>query len=187
MTNKPKTTLSEPMFEIHPDSEYYGQVKSVRDARPRINEIIDGIAATHGFNPEEFNYYGSEGFGFKAKSEGRVKFERDLSKNPDRNGIYLFKKTTAVFKAIKPEMQKIQEIRNKRNPFGLHDITGVNNVSRSQWLDQRLFVEVKSMDEVERMMADPNRSTRYPVEPVKQVKYTEYLELALTLLKEEEE
>lgn len=172
-------TLNEPIFEVNQESDFYKKSKERKDKRPRINEILNEIANTVGFDVEEFQYYGCYGFGFSYGSDGYEKFKDQLMKNADRNGVYKFKKTSAVFKEISKKLEEVDKINNIVNPFEIHDIFGINNVTAAQWLGDRYFVEVKHKKTTEIFINKPDRSRQYKVEPIKEVSYKDYLQLVL--------
>lgn len=176
-------TLNSPLYELNQDSEYYKILKEVKDSQPKINEIIREIAELVGFESKEFLYYGSRGFGFYRNSLAYEKFENQLTKNPDGNGVYKFKRTSPTYKIISPKVLEIERIKNKVNPFALHDMLGYNNLVASQWVEDRFFVEVKSEDTTERILNADERRKQYEIEPVKEVSYKEYLELVMSELK----
>lgn len=168
-------TLNAPLFELNPESKYYKTIKIIKDSHSRINEILREIASEFDFKLDEFSYYGSRGFGFKYDTEAYEKFENQLTKKPDRNGIHTFKKTTAIYKLISPKMVEVDKILSKRDPFGLHDIFGFNNLAASQWIKDRYFVEVKSEAITREALNSSDRGKRFEVEPVMEASYKDYL------------
>ena len=175
-------TLSEPLYEINQESEYYKKAKWKKDQNKRINEIIDELANELGFDGEEFRFYGSGGFGFEYNSNGYEKFKDQLTKNPDSNGIYTFKKSSKTYKIANPKLIEIDKIQQSVSPFALHDIFGWNNLKASQWIDDRLFIEVKNSEVTVKKIMSESRSKQYPIEPVKEIPYKEYLQLILNFV-----
>lgn len=171
--------LSEPLFEINQDSDYYKKIKEVKDARPRINKVLQEIGEELGFDSKEFAYYGSAGFGFYGNSTAFDKFENELTKKPDRNGVYLFKKRTSSYKKISPKLLELEKINRSVSPFALHDIFGLNNLKASQWVGDRYFVEVKSASVTRDKVSSPERIKQYAIEPVKEMEYKQYLLLVV--------
>lgn len=161
------SALSEPVFKLNQDSEIYKNIKKRKDRQVEIDKLIDGIANEYGFDAKEFNYYNSNRFGFLEQSEAFEKFKDNLTKNSDRNGVFTFKKNTKCFKEISEMMKGIDEIHNLVSPFALHDVFGLNNVNRSQWIKDGYFVEVKDSKR-----AKLSKSAT-------EVDYKEYLELLL--------
>jgi hypothetical protein len=178
-------TLDAPLYELNQESEHYKTLKEVKDSRPFINSILEEIEKEHGFEAGEFVYYGAIGFGFYRSSKNFEEFKKELMKNPDRNGVYMFKKSSKIYKAIHPKMIQITEIEEKVSPFALHDIFGFNNVKASQWVGDRYFVGVKSAERTEQDLDTKQRGERYSVEPVKEIEYKEYLSLIMEALNKE--
>lgn len=178
-------TLNAPLFELNPECDYYQTLKTRKDNQPRINEILANIAKEFGFDVKEFSLYGSRKFGFRSDTEAYQKFKEELTKNPDRNGIHTFKSSTKTFKAISPKLVEVDKINNVGSAFILHDIFGWNNLVASQWVDDRLFFEVKSEDNTWRAVNDQDRRKQFEVEPVKEIDYKEYLTLIMNKLGDE--
>jgi hypothetical protein len=178
--------LSAPLFEVNPESSYYKKIKEIKDARPRINKVLQEIGEELGFDSKEFAYYGSQGFGFYDNSVAYEKFEKELMKNPDKNGVYLFKKRTPSFKKISPKILELEKIHNSVSPFALHDIFGVNNLKAAQWVGERYFVEVKSESITRDKLSSSERIKQYAVEPVKEIEYKQYLLLVVEAIGKDE-
>lgn len=170
-------TLSEPVFELSKESKYYKVLKDVKDAQPRVNEIFESVSNKFGFDPKEFRFYNSGRFGFERYSKGFKKFEDQLKKTADRDGIHAFKKASPVFKEAKEELKEIDEITSQLNPFALHEIFGFNNLKAMQWIGERFFVQVKSEEVTRKAMQETSRN--YDSEPVQEITYKEYLQLIM--------
>ncbi len=177
-------TLNSPMFELNQECKYYKTIKEVKDNWPRINEILKEIAETHGFDSKEFAYYGSRGFGFLEYSDASEKFKSELVKNADRNDVIKVRKTSKLYKSISPKMLEIENIKRQVDPFGLHDIFGMNNLVASQWIDDRYFVEVK--DENQTIKEINSRKEKGGLEPIMHIDYKDYLLLVTETLKEKQ-
>ena len=173
-------TLNAPLFELNQQSIYYKVLKEVKDNNPRIDQIIRKTAELIGYDSSEFVYYGSRGFGFYGDSKAYEKFKDQLTKRPDRNGVYTFKRTTSTYKTVSPRMLEIEKIQSKINPFALHDIFGLNNLVATQWIEDRFFVEVRSEEDTKKLLVSERRRKQCEIEPVKEIGYKEYLELVMT-------
>lgn len=172
--------MSEPMFEINPESNYFKRSKAVRDANEKIYAIIDEIAEEYGFDAKEFPHYDSGICGFLSYSDGLKKFEKEVKKHSDRNGVHTFKKNSKMWQAIKPRMQQVADFYDAGpGPFALTDIAGINNSKYTQWVSGRMFIEVKDKEAVMRALNDPNRKKQLPVEPIMETPYEDYLKLIL--------
>ena len=179
-------TLSEPIFEINPESKYFKQSKAVREAKDKIYDIIDEIAEEYGFDAKDFPHYDSGSCGFLSRSEGLEKFRNEVKKNPDRNEVHVFKQSSKMWKAIKPKMEQIAEYYNAGpSPFTLIDIVGMNNSKYTQWVSGRMFVQVKDRDYVLKQLEDPTREKRFSVEPIVEIPFKYYLQLVMENIKED--
>ena len=175
--------ISEPMFEINPESDFFKRSKAVREANDKIYAIIDEIAEEYGFDAKEFPHYDSGACGFLSYSDGLKKFENEVKKNPDRNGVHTFKKNSKMWQEIKPRMQQVADYyKAGPSPFALMDIVGINNSKFTQWIEGRMFVQVKDKETVLRAMAGPDRRKRFLVEPILETPYEDYLTLLLTAI-----
>lgn len=172
-------TLDMPLYELNQGSEYYKTIKEIKDSHSFINSIIDEIDKEHGFEKGDFVYYGSSDFGFYINSKSFEKFKDELKKHPDRNGVYRFKRSSKIWKAIHPKMKPIAEIHNKKNPFALHDIFGWNNLKATQWVGDRYFVGVRSTENIESSLGTEARKKMFEVEPVQHIDYKDYLGLIM--------
>lgn len=180
-------TLNEPLFEINQDSEFFKRSNERREKQTRVNEILDEVAIRIGCAVKEFNYYGSQSFGFMHDSEGYLKFRNELTKNSDRNGLYTFKKSSKTFKLVSPMMEEIDDIRNIVSPFELHHVVGMNNAVATQWIAGRMFVGVKDIEVARYEITKLGRMKEYPVEPLKPIEYHEYLKLFLEATAKQEQ
>ncbi|WP_143804728.1 hypothetical protein [Paraliobacillus ryukyuensis] len=169
-------TLDSPVFELNKESDYYKKIKEVKDSQPIINEILDQVASKLEIDPKEFLYYNAGGFGFEKYTDSYMKYQDKLTKNPDRNGVHTFKRSTNEFKEISSMINEIDKIKKTVNPFALHDIFGFNNLKASQWIGDRFFVGVKSE---ERTMGNVEERKNQSIEPVKDISYKEYLKLVM--------
>lgn len=179
-------TLSEPLFELNPESESYKKFKAKKDAQPRINEIFKSVANEFDYEIKEFAFYGSGGFGFYYGTNGYEKFKDELVKNADKNNVHKFKVSSKTFKQMSPKFVEIDNILHTVSPFALHDIFGLNNLTASQWIGDRFFVEVKNADRTKELLVSDRRKKNFEVEPVKEITYKEYLQLVMNELENEE-
>lgn len=178
-------TLSEPLFELNQESEPYKNFKEKKDDQPRINQIFKEVAEEFGFGTKDFGFYGSRGFGFHQYTDSREKFKDELNKNPDSNGIHKFKLSSKTFKKMSPKLLEVENIIHKVSPFELHDVFGFNNLTASQWIGDRFFVEVKNADRTKELLESKDRRKHFEIEPVKEITYKEYLQLVMNELESE--
>lgn len=178
-------TLSEPIFEINPDSDYFKQSKAVRDANKKIYAIIDEIAEEYGFDAKEFPHYDSGMCGFLSRSEGLKKFQSEVTKNSDRNGVHTFKKNSKMWKEIQPRMKQVAEYYNAGpSPFALIDIVGMNNSKYTQWVAGRMFIQVKDREHALKEVGSDKRKERYSAEPLLEIPFKEYLALVMETIED---
>ena len=177
--------LSEPFFEINPESDYFKKTKAVREAKEKIYTIIDEIAEEYGFDAKDFPHYDSGSCGFLRHTDGLEKFRGEVKKHSDRNGVHVFKQTSKMWKAIKPRMQQIAEYYNAGpSPFALIDIVGLNNSRYTQWIGERMFIQVRDKEKAINYVEDPKRKERYSVEPLMEIPYKLYLELVMETIED---
>jgi len=129
-------TLDAPIYEVKQSSGWY---KSKIKHRSDINDFFDAFEKKFGFK-EGFSFYHFEYFGVYGGTEVYEFFKNELVKNADKDNWYAFKKRSKYFKEIKELIEQIEKV----NPFKLHDVLGLDNVSASQWLDDRWFFGVKN-------------------------------------------
>lgn len=172
-------TLSEPLFEVNPECDYYKRVKRKKDNEPKVDQIFKDVANEFNYEYKDFAYYGCRGFGFYGGTESYKKFKDDLTKKADRNGIHTFKLTSKLFKEISPKFSEVDDMLKTGSPFDLHDIFGWNNLSASQWIGDRLFVEVKKAERTDELLNSDKRRERFEVEPVMKINYKDYLKLIM--------
>lgn len=195
--------MNAPVYEVNPESEFYKSHAQKRANISKVNKLISDIENYLGITEETFVYYNAARFGFFGSSDGYEMYKDNLKKNPDRNGVYLFKKTTPEFKYVKEIMEQVDALKNVVDPFSAHDIFGMNNIKASQWVGDRMFVSVvdgeytneyvnerkaaNEVGEVEVANAGGTyfkRVETFKVEPVMDVSYVEYLKLVTAQLEE---
>lgn len=167
--------LNQPVYELLPTSKEYKSRKKLRDDREAMDKILKIISKRSGVDQRDINYYKNGRFGILADARGFKKFRSEIMKSPDKNGVYLFKKTSDIYKQNAAHLQELANYHSQVDPFGLHDVFGLNNFKRSQIIGDRLFVEVVSESSVPEKTKDE----------WKQVPYEEYLEIFTQILKEE--
>ena len=156
-------TLDAPVYEVKQDSEWYIETKA---RNKRQDEFFKEINTTY-FEDRGFAYYHSEYFGVDKRSKDYEKYKDELLKNPDKNGIYIFKKKSKYVPIFKEMIAKVGE----KNPFKSHDVFGANNLKQSQWIGDRWFFSVKN----EEYIKDPK-------EEVQSIDYKEYLKVVMDSL-----
>ncbi|CDQ22608.1 hypothetical protein [Halobacillus karajensis] len=134
-------TLDAPVYEVKQDSEWY---KKTMARRKRQEKFFKEINEKY-FKDNGFSYYHSEWFGVQGDSEDYEVYKNELRKNPDKNGVHIFKKNSKYFKAFK---EMLDEVEGDFSPFASHDRLGLNNMSGSQWIGDRWFFGVKRESEV---------------------------------------
>jgi hypothetical protein len=128
-------TLDAPIYEVKQDSEWYQkQVKRRTD----IEEFFKKMNSEY-FKDNGFSFYHSEWFGVQGDSKDYETFKDELMKNPNKDGVHIFKKRSKYFKVFKELLEKIEEV----SPFKTHDVFGLNNVKASHWVGDRWFFSVK--------------------------------------------
>lgn len=157
--------IDAPVYEVKQDSEWYIETKA---RLQREDEFFKEINSTY-FEDRGFAYYHAEHFGVDGKSKDYEKYKDELLKNPDKNGIYIFKKKSKYVPIFKEMIAKVGE----KNPFKSHDVFGVNNLKYSQWIGDRWFFSVKN----EEYIKDPK-------EEVQPIEYKEYLKVVMDSLDE---
>lgn len=197
------TAMNAPVYEVNPESGFYKAHAQKRANISKVNKILGDIENYLGIPEETFIYYDAARFGFFGSSDEYKMYKEMLKKNPDSNGVYLFKKTTPEFKYVTELMKQVDELRNVVSPFSAHDIFGMNNIKASQWVGDRMFVSVvdgeytneyvnerkaaNEVGEVEVANAGGTyfkRVETFKVEPVMDVSYVEYLKLVTAQLEE---
>lgn len=135
--------LSEPVVEMKKESKVFKGFKKREEDQPKIIATLKEFAEEYDVTLENFAYYNARDFGFVEGKEFE-KYRKELTKNPDKNGIYLFKKNTVIYKEIKEKLKIIDDVNQSMAlSWLLHDAVGFNNPRYHQWLGDRLFVEVK--------------------------------------------
>jgi hypothetical protein len=152
------STLNAPVFEVKQDSEWYKYTKA---RLQREKEFFAELNKTF-FEDNGFSYYHGEHFGVSGDSKDYEKYKDEVLKNPDRNGVHIFRKRSK-YTAIFIEMMKGID---DKNPFKPHDVFGRNNLRASQWLGDRWFFGAKVADKV-------------VGEEVEEIDYKEYLKLVM--------
>src|SRR5690625_4599184 len=104
------SALSEPLYELDQESKYYKNLKKRKDTQSQVDDIIEKIAETYGFESKDFAYYHAKHFGFMSGTSSVEKFREHLTKNSDRNGVYTFKKNTKFYKEISEKMNEVDSI-----------------------------------------------------------------------------
>jgi len=149
-------TLDEYVYEFKQDSKWYqGKVKEREGIKDFFNKINNEY-----FEDNGFSFYHEEHFGVQGYSEDYEKFKNEVKKNPDKNGVHIFKKRSKYYSIFKDMLKEINII----SPFMAHDVLGSNNMRASQWLGDRWFWEVKNPDAIKSDQVEP-------------VVYKEYLEV----------
>ena len=157
-------TLDAPVYEVRQDSEWYKEtVKRDTDINNFFKEINEKYFTDNGFS-----FYHSEYFGISGSSKDYETYKDHLLKNPEKNGMYPFKKRSKYYPIFKEMIEKI----DRGNPFKAHDVLGLNNVAASQWLGDRWFYQVKRAEDVK----DTTGAEVTPIE------YVDYLSLVMTYL-----
>jgi hypothetical protein len=155
-------TLDAPVYEVKQDSEWYkAAIKRNKD----INDFFKKVNEEY-FKDNGFVFYHSEWFGIQADSEDFETYKDELLKNPEKNGVHIFKKRSKYFNIFKELIEQIEEI----SPFKPHDALGMNNISASQWIGDRWFFGVKH----EKLVKG---------DEVVPVDYKDYLKLVMSKLK----
>lgn len=128
-------TLSSPVYEVKKESEWYRQMKEMKEKQ---KEFFTKINEEY-FEDNGFSYYHSEYFGVQADSKDYEKYKDEVVKNPKDNGFHAFKKRSKYYPIFREMLKEIPE----RDPFKSHDVLGLNNISGSQWIGDRWFFGVK--------------------------------------------
>lgn len=134
-------TLSHPVYEVKQDTKWYKEKLKWRKGSKQFFEDLDkdyGIKVG-------FHYYHSTYFGMTPDCTKFEEYRDQLTKNANKDGIYTFKKTSKMFKELSERIKAFDLVY----AFQHHDELGLNNVTRSQWLDDRWFFEVKNEKFVE--------------------------------------
>jgi hypothetical protein len=139
--------LTGPVFEVLPESRFYIYKDSWRKANEEAKDTLKKVT----------ELVGDTGFSFSGKSFGFSRafvetgklpkeFAGDVSKNHSR-GIYKIKKRSELYNKILPLSEEIDTIIEKTvvgTGFIAFDVFGLNNLSATQWIDDRLFASVHS-------------------------------------------
>lgn len=156
-------TLNSPVYEVKKDSEWYMKKRKkesdIKDFFKKIN--------TEYFKDNGFSFYHSEYFGVNSNSKDYETYKDEVSKNPNKDNVHIFKKRSKYFKIFKGLLKSIEEI----SPFKNHDVFGPNNAKVSQWIEDRWFFEVGNEDLVKG-------------EEVSLMDYKEYLQLVMDSINE---
>lgn len=154
-------TLNAPVYEVKQDSQWYKQkVKQKSD----IKKFFEKVNSEY-FKDNGFSFYHSEHFGIQAESKDLETYKDEVSKNPNKDGVHIFKKRSKYFKIFKELLDQIEEVY----PFKAHDVFGLNNLTASQWIDNRWFFGAKNEKYVKGDEVEP-------------IDYKEYLKLVMETL-----
>jgi len=156
------STLNAPVYEVKPESAWYQAEKERRRLKEEFYKEIEGEFPNNGFG-----YYNSSLFGVMKGSDDYEAWKHELTKNPDKNGLYRFKKTSKHYKRFSEKLSRF----DTDNPFKSHDVFGYNNTKGRHWVDGRWFYSVK----------DPKYLNDQKDE-VRPVEYAEYLKLITEVL-----
>ena len=159
-------TLDAPVYEVNQTSTWYKKkIKQMEDQR-RVFKKLN----TQYFQDGGFSYYHSEHFGVAGQSKDFETYKDEVRKNPDKNGVHIFKVRSPHFPIFKALLEEIEEI----SPFKTHDVFGLNNVEASQWLGEKWFFQVKHED----LIKEPEILTLW--------NYTDYLQHVMDFLRKGE-
>ena len=153
-------TLDSPVYEVKQNSDWYQKEFNRRENQKKFFETIKNDFITD----NGFAFYNAYAFGIYETSNDYETYKDELVKNPDKNGIHLFKKRSKHYK-IFSEMLKSSE---KDDWFKPHDVLGSNNIKASQWIGNRWFFSVRNKDRV------PKESINDEIESVD---FKEYLKV----------
>lgn len=156
--------IDAPVYEVKQDSEWY-QTRIKRKSQTK--EFFNKVNSKY-FKDSGFVFYHSEYFGVQGDSADYETYKEELLKNPNKDGVYIFKKRSHYYKILNELLEKIE----KESPFKVHDVFGLNNVSYSQWIKRRWFFSVKN----ENLIKDVKHKEIAPVN------YKEYLQLVMDSL-----
>ncbi|AUJ23147.1 hypothetical protein [Virgibacillus dokdonensis] len=162
-------TLDAPVFEVRQDSDWYKEEIERREkTKEFFNKIQNGYIQDNGFA-----FYHESHFGIYADSKDYEIYKSELTKHPDKNGIYTFKKRSTHYKLFKEMLDDIPRI----SPFKPHDVFGLNNMNQSQWVGDRWFYSVKDENKI------PQESIGIKIEPIS---YKKYLEIIVGIIEDNE-
>lgn len=133
--------LSAPVYEVRQDSEWYQQ-KFKR--RQLLADFFKEINNTY-FKDNGFSFYSSTRFGVHKDSRDFEMYKNELKKQPTEHGVHLFKENTVHYKVFKELLQQIGD----DDPFKSHNVFGINNISKQQWVGDRWFFGVKDESQIE--------------------------------------
>jgi len=150
-------TLNSPVYEVRQDSEWY---KNHMERKRLIKDFFRNVNSTY-FKDSGFSFYHSTCFGIQGYSADYETYKSELLKNPNKDGVHLFKKKSKYFNIFREMLEPIGD----PNPFKIHDVFGLNNAKASQTLKGRWFFEVGN----ENLIKDKEHKEITPID------YKEYL------------
>lgn len=131
-------TLDAPVYEIKQNSEWY--ISTVK-RRLQIKEFFQKVNSEY-FTDNGFSFYTSEHFGIQGCSKDYETYKDEVMKNPNKDGVHIFKKRLKFYELFKGMIEQIEET----NPFKSTDVFGLNNLSASQWIGERWFFGVRNSE-----------------------------------------
>jgi len=159
-------TLDGLVFILNPQTPLYQKKRAIKDGWVLFEQAVDEVAARLDVPASAIAYYSDTMFGLKG-AEATAKYDKDLIKKVDKEGIRLFKKNSAWFKEFSPLFAPFQQLLDAVDPFEMHDYFGLNNVTGSQWVGDTYYVAVRKPDYVSNGRLDD--------EDIMPVSYTTYL------------
>ncbi len=141
-------TLDSPVYEVKQDSQWYKDTIETREKRAEFFETLNKDY----FQDNGFAFYHDEYFGVYGSSRDYETYKDELKKNPDKNGIYIFKKRSKHYQVFS---EMLKEVEKKDDPFKRMDVFGLNNTKASQWINGRWFWQVKDLSQVKGDEVEP--------------------------------
>ena len=158
------STLDAPVYELKKDSEWHRAKTEYLAGKRKFYKEIEKDFPDNGFT-----YYHDSYFGVLGQSKDYETYKDHLRKNADKNGVYIFKKTSPLWKVYH---EKLKEFVDLEDSFKSHDVFGWNNVKVGQRVGDRYFYSIKIPESI----TDPNNE----VEPIE---YADYLQVVMDVIK----
>lgn len=174
------------ILKVLPESRLYGHMKAVRDTQRNLNILILDVSKKFDIPEGVLGVLSSTKFGLltsKLSEEDLVRFDKELLKKVESNGLRYFKKQSKMRAELEEALKPFNTYRDSYDDFLPHDMFGLNNVNRSQFLDEVLYVEV---DDIEEAMKTLDSYDEMELDFIAEADYRDYLAKYLDTLEDSE-
>lgn len=168
-------TLNGEIYKINNECDFWSRMHKKKLGNVELGKVHDEIELYLGLKNNSFAIYNSNTFGLDSDTEDSRYYDDELIKKVDRNGIRHFKKKSKHSTVINLMLKNIEWYFDIINPFEIHDIVGINNITGIQWIGDTLYYSVGDNSVTSKLINSEGRNNKYAIEPLIKVSYAEYL------------